>query len=231
MADYQVIKLDNEPTQAQMDDCGTVDHHIVRLGYKQTEAMTKKGIKAKPTAWYVAPDVEVMLPLMADEGMEKPLAMVYSLLEAERKECLYALDDGELAGKLRAMDIQELATWYFTHGRSLGVKQEQIEEWINDVIQPMLVARIAKNMPAVDATKRGNLVASLVSQFQIAASRGNNIKGKFLPVPTLKDLEQRLRLYLEDGSIATCDEFVALQNRIAKHMTAKAEEVETQPAW
>lgn len=207
---FELTKLSAAPAE---DAVAPENHHFVKLTFKTN----KEGVK-KPDSWYVVPDIQAQFIVAANEGDEKVLAMMYSLLEDAQRERLYEFDAGELAAKDWVMDVRKLAERYFIDGRSLGVKQEQLEEWIDNELRNCLVTRINRSMAAVEQQKRDSLVKALIEQFKIAATRNNFIKGKFLTEVTLKDLAGRLAKYSEEEDLVICNEFDAMKGRIEKHL-------------
>ena len=132
---------------------------------------TVEGVKRKSEAW--------LLPLLhVDIAADQKAAMIHDLIDSEQDQCLreYVVA-GDLEMIPRINDLEALAAFYFTdeRGNRTGVKQEAIVEWIDGVMLPFLTERINRNQPTIDQTKRNSLVASLVQQFKIAASRGNKV--------------------------------------------------------
>lgn len=187
---------------------------------------TVDGVKRESEAWLLP----LLHPVTTEQDGTKPIAMVHDLIDSEQDQCLreYVVA-GDLEMIPRINDLEELAKFYFTDGRGnrTGVKQEAIVEWIDSVMLPFLTERINRNQPTVDAAKRNSLVASLVAQFKIAASRGNKIVTKGVPrscsMELLKDLSGRLALYLEGANgnpaLPASEESKALQTRINSHIS------------
>ncbi len=191
---------------------------------------TVDGVKRESEAWILP----MLHPVTTEQDSAKPIAMIHDLIDSEQDQCLreYVVA-GDLEMIPRINDINELAKFYFTDGRGnrTGVKQEAIVEWIDAVMLPFLTERINRNQPNVDATKRASLVASLVQQFKIAASRGNKVVTKGVPkscsMELLKDLNSRLALYLEGNNtnpaLASGEESKALATRINSHIATLTE--------
>ena len=188
---------------------------------------TVDGVKRESEAW--------ILPMLYQSAPDNQAdSMIQDLIEGEQDSCLreYVVA-GDLEMIPRINDLEALATFYFTdeRGNRTGVKQEAIVEWIDGVMLPFLTERINRNQPTIDQTKRNSLVASLVQQFKIAASRGNKVVTKGVPkscsMELLKDLSSRLALYLEGGNnnpaLVAGEESKALATRINSHIATLTE--------
>ena len=128
--------------------------------------------------------------------------------------------------------MDKLAEDYFVDGRAgggTGLKQEQLIQWLDVVLLPCLVARVKRNLPNAPTQQQNNLVAALIGQFKIAASRGNKMGNKSLTKAALEDLLKRLGTYVADQEIDAADlEYGALVKKIGKHLAMlNAPQVET----
>lgn len=217
MAENKMQKLQAVPTDKTKVEIPS-GFRLSVLNFK-----TVDGVKRDSEAW--------ILPMLyTAEPDNQPDAMIQDLIDSEQDQCLreYVVA-GDLEMIPRINDLEALAAFYFTDGRGnrTGVKQEAIVEWIDSVMFPFLTERINRNQPTVDAAKRNSLVASLVAQFKIAASRGNKVVTKGVPkscsMELLKDLNGRLALYLEGANnnpaLPASEESKALQARITSHIS------------
>lgn len=192
------------------------------------EMLKGKGTKGKPMVWYEIPDLSTQFVLQIEhenDGTAKQIgAMLFDMMDKNQKLRLNAFDDGEIAARDWIIDAANLAERYFVDGRSLGVKQAMIEDWINDVLHDYMITRIAKNQ-GFNQAQRESLVGALHQKFLIAATRDNETKDKrgnilFVPKDQLLDLQKRLEQYGSDEGnlLEPCEELDALTGRIKKHL-------------
>lgn len=195
---------------------------------------TVDGVKRESEAWFLPMLYNPVSDVVFNRFSAQVAGMVTDLIDSEQDACLreYVVA-GDLEMIPRINDLEKLAKFYFTDGRGnrTGIKQEAIVEWIDSVMVPFLTERINRNQPTTDQTKRNSLVASLVAQFKIAASRGNKVVTKGVPrscsMELLKDLSGRLALYLEGANnnpaLPAGEESKALQARINNHIATLME--------
>lgn len=199
------------------------------------EMLKGKGTKGKPMVWYEVPDLstQAIIEVAHDsEGAAKQVgAMIAVMIDRNQKLRLNEYDDGELAAKDYVLDVALLAERFFIDGRSLGVKQAMIEGWIEDVLNPYMAARIAKNSGFTQA-QRDSLVGALTEKFRIASTRDNEVKDKrgnilFVPKDQLIDLLKRLSQYMNDENnpLEPSDELDAMIGRLKKHIATEKVEL------
>lgn len=231
--DYQVTKI---PGPYVFNDDDTLVGVIIPYGHR-VEMLKGKGDKGKPLTCYIVPDLSSQFVLEVahdDPQAAKTIgAMIFELIDRNQKFRLNEYDDGELAAQTYVLDVAALAERFFLNGRSLGVKQAMIEEWIINSLKPYMVARIAKNDGFTQA-QRNSLVGALTEKFLIASTRDNETKDKrgnvlFVPKDQLIDLKKRLEQYSSDenNTLERTDEYDSLIRRIDKHVAMVRKELET----
>ncbi len=233
MTNYQVTKI---PGPYQFKDEDELIGVEIPVGHR-IEMLKGKGEKGKPLTCYIVPDLSTQVVIEVahdDEQSARNIgAMINMMLDRNQKLRLNEFDDGELAAKDYVLDVGKLAERFFVDGRSLGVKQAMIEEWIGAVLRPYMVARIAKN-DGFTAAQKESLVAALVEKFMIASTRDNETKDKrgnvmFVLKDQLIDLRKRLVQYSTDegNMLPPSDELDAMIGRIDKHIAVVRKELET----
>lgn len=231
--EYQVTKI---PGPYVFNDDDQLTGVIVPDGHR-VEMLKGKGDKGKPLTCYLVPDLssQFVLEVAHDDPQAAKIigAMVFELIDRNQKLRLNEYDDGESAAQTYVLDVGALAERFFIDGRSLGVKQAMIEEWITTKLRPYMVARIAKNA-GFTQSQRDSLVGALTEKFLIASTRDNETKDKrgnvlFVPKDQLIDLKKRLEQYASDENnmLERTDEYDSLVRRIDKHVAMVRKELET----
>ena len=245
MTEYQVTKI---PGPYHFNDDDVLVGVEVPPGHR-VEMLKGKGDKGKPLTCYIVPDLSEQLNaeiLRGDENTpdtikmshsdsaaaNQILAMLVEMLDRNQKLRLNEFDDGEIAARDYVLDVAKLAERFFVDGRSLGVKQAMIEEWIIGVLHPYMVARISKN-DGFTAEQKVSFPASLMQKYLIASTRDNETKdkrGNVLKVSkeSLIDLQKRLEQYSTDegNMLPMSDELDSMMKRITKHIATVQVELE-----
>lgn len=194
--------------------------------YVPDAPMGHKFLRMKPKAkdslasYWIIPNPLVQVAIVCDK--EPVLAMFADLYEQQCKLWTKELMDGNATAADWLRDVNAGAARYFVNGRTLGVKQAEIEEWINGAFKSYMVARIALNAGFTDEQKV-SLVAALVQKYLTASTKSNEMKvGKELCVVSreeLASLQKRLEGYLSDenNQLAECNESKALLRKIKAH--------------
>ena len=216
----QVSKCAVNPTEQTAFDGTTVLHPPAPDGHEYIRIKAKA--KDSPVAYWIVPLMQAQCSIIADEKDQQIVEMLADLFNQQRKLWIKELEDGNsLAGEW-LLDVTAAAKRYFVNGRTLGVKQSEIEEWIKTVLGSYMTARIAKNGGFSEEAKV-NLVKALVEKFLTASTRDNETKvGKDIVMVNkadLADLQKRLETYNmdENNKLESGEEFTALLNRIKNH--------------
>lgn len=203
--------------------------------YTPVAPMAHKFLRMKPkakdsvAAYWIIPDPLAQITIVCDK--EPVLAMFADLYEQQEKLWMKEFVDGNASAEDWLLDVNAGASRYFVNGRTLGVKQAEIEEWINGSFRSYMVARIALNAGFTDEQKVA-LVAALVQKYLTASTKSNEMKvGKELCVVSrdeLASLEKRLIGYLSDekNQLAECNESKALLRKIAAHQQTVVKEMD-----
>lgn len=194
-----------------------------------------KFLRMKPKAkdslasYWIIPDPLAQVAIVCDRP--EVLAMFADLYEQQCKLWMKEFNEGNANAADWIADVNAGAARYFVNGRTLGVKQAEIEEWINGAFKAYMTERISKNAGFTDEQKVA-LVAALVKKYLTASTKSNEMKvGKELCVVSrdeLASLQKRLEGYLADESnkLAECNESKALLRKIIAHQQVVVKEMD-----
>lgn len=180
----------------------------------------KPKAKDSVAAYWIIPNPVAQVAIVCDQ--EPVLAMLLDLYNQQRKLWIKELSEGNMLALEWLADVNNGASRYFVNGRTLGVKQAEIEEWINGAFKSYMVERISKNAGFTEEQKV-SLVAALVKKYLTASTKSNEMKvGKELCVVSreeLASLQKRLEGYLSDpnNQLPECNESKALLRKIKAH--------------
>lgn len=183
---------------------------------------TKTGVKA-PSVFAVVP---AFRPSLIGIASKEQCAAIYRMIDkmqfAAVKDWIDSQFDAESTEIVE--DFEACCKEFNSDGRGEreGLKQSVIVAWIVGEFAKYLGVRMERNLPAMSKEQRGNLVATFVGLYKLAATRGNKGKDKsgavtFVSLPKLRDLGGRLESYLNDPVI----EHALEENEVTKVLRAR----------
>jgi hypothetical protein len=224
---FHVIKCNDAPKfneeNQTYDPVAPAKHEYLRV---------KPKAKDSKAVYWILPKAAEQIELAYDQKDAPIIAMLFDLFDQQRKIWIAALESGKSEARKWLVHIANGAERYFVHGRTLGVKPSDIDEWIGEVLQPYMVGRLAKNAGFTEVQKT-NLVNALVLKFKIANTKDNLVTGKDgkvaqVPLVELEDLQKRLEQYRDDANnpLAVGEEYEALLAKIRKHQKVEVANLE-----